>query len=56
MDSIITYWQEITSLSIVTAAAVLMIRSEVIRRKNKNDCGNCALIEIRARQRYTLRK
>ncbi len=48
-------WQEIISLLIVAVTIVLLVRNELQNRKNKKDCGNCALVEIRERQRYKLR-
>ncbi|MFA6467313.1 MAG: hypothetical protein WCW35_00315 [Bacteroidota bacterium] len=56
MDTIITNWQEYCSLGIVAVTVVLMIRSEILQRKNKKDCSTCALVQIRSRQRYSLRK
>jgi len=48
-------WQEIVSLLIVVLAIILLVKNELHNRKNKKDCGNCALIEIRERQRYRVR-
>lgn len=56
MDYFIANWQEIISLGIVMLTLILMIRSEMQSRRNKKDCSGCALVEIRAKQRYTLRK
>jgi hypothetical protein len=50
-----TQWQEIVSLVIVVITIILLVRNELRDRKYKKDCGNCALIEIRDRQRYKLR-
>jgi len=49
------HWQEITSLFIVAVTIILLVRNELLNRKNKKDCGNCTLIEIRERQRYKLK-
>ncbi|MFA6455834.1 MAG: hypothetical protein WCW40_03350 [Bacteroidota bacterium] len=56
MDTLISNWQEYSALGIVAVTVVLMVRSELRQRKNKKDCSNCALVEIRSRQRYSLRK
>ncbi len=48
-------WQEIISLFIVAVAIILLVRNEMQNKKNKKDCGNCTLIEIKERQRYKLR-
>jgi hypothetical protein len=55
MDYFITDWQEIASIVIVALTVFLLVRNELRNRKHKKDCGNCALIEIRERQRYRLR-
>ncbi len=54
MDYFMMHWQEIASLIIVVITIILLVRNELNNRKHKKDCGNCALVEIRERQRYKL--
>ncbi len=45
MDLIIKHWQEILSLGIVAVTAILMTLKFVAKRKVKEDCAHCALVQ-----------
>ncbi|MEW6062022.1 MAG: hypothetical protein AB1600_08795 [Bacteroidota bacterium] len=51
MDYFIGHWQEIVSLGIVAATAVLLIRSELQQRK-KHTCSSCSLADPRLNNKF----
>lgn len=52
MDTFVKHWQDFASLAIVALAVVLMIRSALIRKNMKNNCSNCALMEMKKKELY----
>ncbi len=50
MDTLVTHWQEIISLAIVASAVGAMIRSALNRKDMKNNCSNCALMEMKKKE------
>lgn len=45
MDLILKNWQEVLSLAIVLFTAVLMAMKFFAKRKVKEDCAHCALVQ-----------